>query len=239
MRRAKEHLDAFDSASDAFFRDDPHTFVSQVGKKPDEYIVRIRGVKVVPVDMALIAGDAIFNMRSYLDHMTYAFWHSEDAQFPVFATSKSFDDWGRRRIKGTSDAFKALVEGLQPYQSGNGGKLNLLWLLNELSNADKHRTLHLSSVSLVGSGYRSLITRDCNVRMQSPIFKGMLKDGTEMCRVRIARTGPKPEMQVHLALALAICFNEFGPGRGQIVADMLLKIYEYIDSILPQFENIL
>jgi hypothetical protein len=238
LSRAAEHLKSLEDATTAFMSGNPHSYFVAPGRMRGEHIVRYRSEQEVPTHLALIAGDCLQNLRSSLDHLVYAFWHSDEAQFPIMPSASAFRSRGLSQIAGTSVEFKAVVTALQPYQPGQGGKNNLLWWLRELSNADKHRALHIGQESLLGSRIKSMYGRACRVVYRSPLFLGRLKDGMELCRLRIVPTGPGPDVNVQLELVTAVCFNEFGPGRGQIVLDVLSKIHGYVESILPSFESL-
>jgi hypothetical protein len=49
-----------------------------------------------------------------------------------------------RMIEKISPQARAVVEWMQPYKMGAGYKRQILWTLNELSNTDKHRFIHIA-----------------------------------------------------------------------------------------------
>jgi len=237
LDRAKEHLKAFDAASDRFMESDPYAWATEEGEAPNQHLIKITTVAPVPVDVALIIGDALHNMRCAMDYIVYADWPTEKAQFPICLDHEAFTK-GFWRIKGAK-RLRAKIEALQPYQPGNGGETNVLWLLSRLSNADKHHTLHLTSVSLLGTTIRPKRVQDCEIRFTTDVFLGKLEGGTVMGRLTRTVTGPNPEMEMALRILSAIGFDQAGPGRGQPALDLLTTISTYIESLVPEFEQLL
>lgn len=128
---------------------------------------RFRVGKVEPIDpaMALVLGDAYYNLRSALDQLVFQLHvrryrgkvpkdAEEESAFPIWEKS-----WGRptsqwREIKRLGRPERTKIEWLQPYHGVDDttwprpktfiGQLRLgLRDLNELNVIDKHRQLHL------------------------------------------------------------------------------------------------
>jgi hypothetical protein len=114
-----------------------------------------------------MAGDAIQNMRSALDHLIWALTRlsstppnpdqSLKIAFPVCTKKGAYWDPGngaRRRQAGWigNDAL-AIVDGLQPYLRGNGANDHPLAVVAAYSNEDKHRNLAVSAVLPVGGSF--------------------------------------------------------------------------------------
>jgi hypothetical protein len=109
----------------------------------------------LPLDLPLILGDAVHNLRCALDH---AMWdligfdggkQHNQLQFPVGKTKVDFEASARGAIT-PSQAVKDLLVSLAAYPSGAG---ELLYAAHSLDRADKHRTitpvLHVSYVDSV------------------------------------------------------------------------------------------
>jgi hypothetical protein len=105
--------------------------------------------KPIPAEIALVAGDAVQNLRASLDYVATELVASHggdigSAQFPISATENAFIQnvraWKRSRRAGpldgvpaTSDAF-AFIQSVQPYQRGRLAKRDPLYALQFLSN---------------------------------------------------------------------------------------------------------
>jgi hypothetical protein len=107
-----------------------------------------------PAECRLAFGDAVHQLRSSLDHIAYALIHPLTDQpnvlrrvdFPICKSEASFETSNsvshlRRLLGETSDPFNAIVNA-QPYQrSPSAPESDALWILRELDNIDKHRTI--------------------------------------------------------------------------------------------------
>jgi hypothetical protein len=120
--------------------------------------------------LAILAGDVLFNLRSALDHIAAALVPSNrrgKTQFPI----ESEGIWekkgrryvirnpgGRRRFRfyteGMPDEAVAIIKRLQPYHGIQAGvDQQALYQLNRLNNADKHRNLTVFIAGLINVIY--------------------------------------------------------------------------------------
>jgi hypothetical protein len=160
LQRAYQQLDVLKEEMAAFLKRDPY--------EPAIEFRRIRGTRATPciIDFAvrmvvkepcppmwsIIIGEIVHDLRSALDHLVYQLViHATDkpptdrarTQFPIFLESSKFDTSGLSMLIGVSKHATDLIKSLQPFSTGEGAK-SPLWHLNQLSNIDKHRTLHLT-----------------------------------------------------------------------------------------------
>jgi len=93
------------------------------------------------LDIGMEAGEAIYQMRSALDHLTWLLAASptRNTQFPI----QSHDDAAAfdRMTESIRDDAKATIRGFQPPFNRGEPRDDVLWAINELGNTDKHRTL--------------------------------------------------------------------------------------------------
>src|SRR5688572_20285944 len=66
----------------------------------------------------LLAGDAIQNLRSALDHVVYAAASAgnDRTQFPIFTDRDGYKGQNPNWLKGVLDSVKATIENAQPYR---------------------------------------------------------------------------------------------------------------------------
>jgi hypothetical protein len=131
----------------------PHRLSARKGQK------KIRISKAPPLEIALLAGEMLYQMRSALDHLTFEIIGSNvDAadnpkwrkrcQFPIHSVipeSMSVPlpkSQFTTELPGISDKAFAVIEAMQPYNAKREAHTFLLFLDN-LSNIDKHRHLNL------------------------------------------------------------------------------------------------
>jgi hypothetical protein len=141
VERANKHIADLDRACFAFF--DDYRVSAQHYAEPGTHKVRLVDDISVPDDIALLAGDAIHNLRSALDHLAWQLvlvsGNSPTRQtgFPIFQTPEEYERESGRKVKGMREEIKKAIRLCNPYKGGNDG----LWALHELNNFDKHRLL--------------------------------------------------------------------------------------------------
>lgn len=121
-----------------------------------DYTIRMVVKKPCEPMWGIIIGEIVHDVRSALDHFVYQLViHSTDrppaednrTQFPIFLDAAKFKKHGLNMLIGVSKKARDLIEALQPFSTGEHEK-SPLWHLNQLSNIDKHRTLHLTGGTL-------------------------------------------------------------------------------------------
>ena len=97
----------------------------------------------MPTHWPLVAGEAIQNLRSALDHLVFEkSGGNRRTQFPIFTDRCEFQVLAPRKMKGVPEAVRAQIERAQPYQFMPGDATHHpLAQLSSLSNLDKHRVL--------------------------------------------------------------------------------------------------
>ena len=160
VKRVLVKRDAFHNCLFNYFRSKPHRVVTD----PDGE-QKLEITESPPIELSLILGEMLYQLRSALDHLFFELVkrnHGEcsldpkwvrKCQFPILtelpsgvpkppAPRKGFD----RFMQGvlTDDVF-AFIEGVQPYHPERRAG-DLLLLLSELSNIDKHRHLNRTDV---------------------------------------------------------------------------------------------
>lgn len=109
-----------------------------------EYVVLAEERLTLPDDLALLAGEVVYNLRSALDHAVCKLISKNrgQSQFPIFTDMCEFQVRGRPMIKGVPPAICTLIEERQPYKRmAQAPALDPLAILNSFSNRDKHREL--------------------------------------------------------------------------------------------------
>jgi hypothetical protein len=154
LERAEEHLDTLDARIGEYLVGKPYTSIREYDPQHDTRPAGIRITKQPPTSLALVIGDYLHNLRSGLDHLAWQLVIASGGQpstrteFPIYKDSAVYQ-------RGTGGVviypFLApdvgtFIESLQPYHRGEDAVLHPLWVLHELSNIDKHRTLHIASM---------------------------------------------------------------------------------------------
>jgi len=129
---------------------EPSTTVRQPDGSP-----KLKFQELPPDDIAVLTGEAVYQMRSALDHLAFdlvklnptnielpADWE-DHCCFPIWFQRKKSGKYNcfSRNLPGISEAAFTFIEGVQPYHGGNTALR--LGLLAKLSNIDKHRHLNI------------------------------------------------------------------------------------------------
>lgn len=166
IERAEKHLIDLDAAVGRFNDLHPYTVAKAVEGKKKKVVWRLEfTADPADTDIPLIAADAIYNLRSCLEHLMGALVPNKErtsAEFPIFFEGvwdaivpgedqqriKSRLRWASV-VKSLSPDAVAILKSLQP--DDTGGDKSCLRIINRLSNKDRHRKL-----PVVASGLRNV-----------------------------------------------------------------------------------
>jgi hypothetical protein len=231
LDRAEEHLNAIGKLLRPYRYGSFHV-VTQYGPNSTsrELVLRLPNPGLPP---SIIIGDCLYNMRSALDHLVWQLvelnhhpagtWN----MFPICIDVLKFaDDIRRKRLHGVSREAQTIIEALQPYHHRQGsGHLDPLWVLNELANIDKHRTLNLTSV------VATTIELEAGP-IKVSIVGGEMADGAIL--LRDDRVSDKVDMNAEGSMFVA--FKD-APARKRDVLMELQKIFDFLrQQVLPRFQ---
>jgi hypothetical protein len=180
LKRAKEHIADLNLQISAFFQTNPYRIQIKRDpetRKPIYYMAR---VDRTPDCLALIAGDAIQNLMSALDHLAYQLVCSDTSDnppnrdwiyFPIRNSAEEYETSKRGKMKGAHEDTFAAIDALKPYKGGN----DQLWALYRLNNIEKHRLLItvgsvLQSINLGAFASRGLADFIAREHQTSPLF---------------------------------------------------------------------
>lgn len=157
--RAKRHADELRLACEAFLATEPYSYTRTVegGSGPGlgaVHVFRWKTFQTPPRELGLIAGDAIHNARSALDHLAvhidawgarlagrgYSERDERRVQFPITTSPEDFETAKLRLPNATPEAIES-IESFQPYKVSGSPDMAESRLLSELDNVDKHRSI--------------------------------------------------------------------------------------------------
>ena len=70
LERANDHLNALHDAIKSFIESEPYRTITKFDSQTGEHVVQLKSTPVPPARLSVIVGDALFNLRSSLDHPT-------------------------------------------------------------------------------------------------------------------------------------------------------------------------
>ena len=253
LERAEKHISDVDAAIRLFFKSSPYLTITKQDQQTSDYISYVESVGDVPAKVSLIAGDAIHNIRSALDHLAWQLVLSTgntpgpSTSFPIFDSAVEYEARSERKVKGMRQAAIDAIGALKPYKTGN----RLLWQLHRLDIIDKHRMVvtagsALTASTIMPSVRNKLLEAFMARRLPGePIpdyksFRGRphvvnyaLKKGDIIHRV------PESDMEKDAKFAFEVAFAEPKIAEGEPVIQTLYQLFKLADQIVSGFEPLL
>ena len=167
----------------------------------------------------LLLGDTVHNLRSSLDHLAWALYkrghtpnlsdkRERKVYFPITTTRTIFNDALKTKLPGARRADIAIVRRCQPYKRGKKYlNRHVLFVLDELARADKHRTIQPVVPVPESSFFKIAGRQDCVIRRFKPALGRVLEPGAELGRFYVKKTGPDPDIEVNPRFTLSPCVN--------------------------------
>ncbi len=235
---AEQHVDKVDRALAAFLKLNPYEIRAEIDPHSGDQVLRLRHLVPVPGDLSLLIGDALFNIRSSLDHLAWRLVEanggtpSRSTEFPVCESKARYESVANgRRIHGISDAAVRVLDGLQPYQGGNG----LFWVLREAHNCDKHRHLLGANIARDRMNIRKRGGKSAFVsKWIDPTVP--IEDGHEIGRL-LAPFDDSDDL--HVEVAFQVSFVQPLAVRGQPVVALLRQLLGLTNQTVDQFRPLL
>ena len=237
VKWAQKHLGDFEVARSRFIVPRPYDIECDYDAETRENVFTVRNIQTPPVELALIAGDAIHNLRSCLDHLACQLVlvagnrPSSKTAFPISANAERYNRDKVGKVEGMSEVAKNAIDAAKPY---SGGTDELYWL-HALDIADKHHSLIVTIVALSGPnliGPAVLRNRTYKPRFRLANLRSPLKDG------EMIFTG-EPGSESHLEFAFDVAFGEPKVVNGKPVLELLYYISDLVDGLIIEFKPLL
>lgn len=202
-------------------------------------------------------GDVVQNLRNSLDHLVFALAKvytctlteeiARKSKFPIIGdeTSKGmpgsgsnkFRDNAVQMLQAIDPKAKDAIERMQPYQRGRNFRSHPLWQLNELSNIDKHRMLHVTAPNFAGLAIPAAMCVPPQQRREGGKLEvfglGAVEGETVFARIPRGMLVPDHEMNTNIVPIFEIAFKD-EPLIGEKVIQILSGIFDYIDTeVIP------
>jgi hypothetical protein len=259
LARADHHLREIGDMVDAYLASNPYMPESRIATEGNMRVNRTYLKLAHPIsnEVAVIVGDFFHNLRSSLDHLARGLVLTEgnrprdEQPDPTSFPIRRGERRGGLRISGGAhpDAL-ALVERMQPYHAGNRYKEHPLFLINDLNNVDKHRSLHLVTAAVVGAEMSMAFKNSGEGIMSGPMEPGPLYDGAHIGTFGLvtisSETGevvessdPGPDVELLAHLNVCVTLGEVGmpPNEAMPVQDRLYELLRYVrEDVVPLFD---
>lgn len=235
IERAKCHIADLEREINAFIKANPYSLVIkrdiQAGK---QRLMPSDGARI-PDKIALIAGDAIHNLRASLDHLACDLVRlngnpTEGVYFPFAKDANGLETQIKEKIQGASPEVHDIVRALKPYKRENGGN-TALRALHDLDIADKHVAL---TPTLAAVGLRDFIL----MNGQEPVMQDI---GIVIFPEKGAGfIGFPPDANIEIKgnpkLTADIALGEGQPFEHEPLIPTLHQLVDLIDGIVKTFE---
>ena len=144
---AYKHLQHFNAEWKSFLKGEPYKATPYIDSQTGQELLRIKVNKRPTSDLSLTFGDFVQNLRASLDHLVWDIALSDkntpapddSTEFPIFIMENA--EAIRKRIKCLPQPVRDAIKGLQPYTAGDRRREHPLWIVRQLSNADKHKRI--------------------------------------------------------------------------------------------------
>jgi hypothetical protein len=212
--------------------------------QPVGRLIAVKNAHVADPDVGLVllAGEAIYQMRSALDHMVHQLvilngqatklTSSRRHQFPVFENPQGYAQRAAGMIDGVSASAAKSIAAEQPYvRSASAPSTDPLWMLQDLNNTDKHR---LIPVSVVGIG--EIRGRDSGSALFSLTSEDLVLEDGKMLWSFTTPSGRYDD--VHAELSCAIAFEQamtLGTGITMSMHGILWRCFTRVDHVVGVF----
>jgi hypothetical protein len=247
IRRARDQTYQLDEEMARFFdvQNQAQGFNHYVSTDMREWWVVYRRFKPTPEMWPVQIGEIIHNLRSALDHVIFEA-SALDSQgsplarieFPIFVDKVKYEaperdrGTGMHKIRGiTSPEERALIAEFQPFKY-HEPTAHFLWLLQLLSNGDKHHSLSVAGAinALTDINFRpgqAVSGTDLEYVRNGQV---VLQDGIEVIRVRSRIPLPNAEVKVGSNPTSPILFDPFSPAPDFPVHDTLVGIGKLVEA---------
>lgn len=231
------------------YADGKCTIRMEEDQKLGGFVLRVRIEPRASEQISAIAGDFLANVRAALDYLVSGLAGAatggvrfRSSQFPIAGNLKAFEDELRRqRLRGVPAEAAALIESLQPYNTGK----DVLNVLARMHNQDKHRTPNVVAVvadnaRLVATGIPFLLGLGDEELYDGAVFGGIVLPYAAARKHGMCSRLPDMEMQGECSLFVAFQ-DEAGDSLSEWRVDAtLVRILGYVrDEVVPQFDRFL
>lgn len=267
LNRAKGHFDALVEEISRF-QSDPENYSLALEQEAERGVgvCRVANVHSPPAGIGIRIGECLHQYRTALDHLLFQLVIANHkgrvparverrAEFPIFNNGPKFrgnskrkrvpaPGSGRAKIQGIAPEAQAIIERFQPYHRRKYPGTRSLRQLQELSNIDKHRLLHVTYSAFKGSAFEFEVGNVAAIT-DFGFRPGPLKRKAPVATWRAHPIDPSLGMKVDVKIELTtdITFGKASPAvsaRGESVVKTLFDIGAFIASdVLPPLCDVL
>jgi hypothetical protein len=246
LYQALQHTVHLKTEVERWLGGNPYSLTIEFDPQRRENALWINALRSPPDEFSLIIGECLHNLRSALDNLVHTLairkhgsplpqTIAKRLQFPIAKDHEGFRGikW---RIQDIPSEAQTEIEGLQPYNHRQDDPTrDPLWILNELSNIDKHRLPQLTLFALASTGFGG----SARVKLGRQREVAAVEDRAKLFSFGARRDEPSRKVDIEFNLEGSIAFA--GPvAQGADVFEILPAIRDKIvDEVLPSLSRFL
>jgi len=239
VQRAARLIEELQQIDLTYLMSEPVEHLVEADPTDHRYVVTVKVIRQPPVELALVFGDALHNLRASLDYMARGLVIANGgdpidrggARSTAFPIRKVRPEQPISIFPGISPAARDQLEAVQPFSSDDPAR-HPLAILDELENRDKHRLLNVGRLS--GSVGAVFIPSDLDPPSRSaddPTHHiTVWSDEPQIVQVDPAEFIPSPRLVGMWSWATVLA--EHGPSWHGQVTGYALKIAETVGETL-------
>jgi hypothetical protein len=254
VERAKQHIGELEAELRAFHSTNPYVVGAKRNPETRQLIYYVVSVQEVPPAISAIAGDALQNLRSALDHLAYrlvcsglrrepTYREAYAIAFPIARSAQELETLVPGKVKGASQAAIDAIKAVKPYKGGN----DALWLIHSLNNIDKHRVLIAA-----GSAYTSFNVGAYMLAFANEIcpefFEGVpaltfnfpLRPADKLCPLKagdeLLSVAPDAEVNQQMDFSFHVAFNEPQVAGPEPILESLSQATDLVEGLVRSFD---
>jgi hypothetical protein len=174
--RAKKHIEELKTALFAFHNGAkrPCALSAQDYTASGKTLYEVTFVADIPVEIPLLIGDALQNLRTSLDYLAWewvlatAGTPTKRTSFPITESAQKYLSDSPGKVAGMRQEVIDKIATYKPYKGGN----EALWRLHALNNGDKHRLLIAVASARFGTGQEDGLPTFTTEFFKIPLKKG-------------------------------------------------------------------
>jgi hypothetical protein len=251
LDRAFRHIRDLDAEVQAFLSANPYDVASKPHIQLPETVTTFYVCRADEVwsSVQAIAGDALQNMRSSLDHLMWQLAEvsgkvpDEHTSFPIFDPSERGADFLDRKIRPLKPAIQKIILEAKPYKGGN----DVLWTVHDANRIDKHRLLVTVASAFKDFGVELNESQWKGIAPEIPVAPGFSHTHyfpmSPRCPIElndeIFHIPRKLREDENLKFRFQVAFGEPGIFEGKPLVESCFTMFESVKTLAFSFEPFL
>jgi hypothetical protein len=246
IQRAENHFFDFEAALGLCGSPIDRTATGRVHVNNDRRLEFTTNLAIPGPEHGIIIGDLVHQLRACLDNLAYAMVKPictdvdtlRKVQFPIFDhPDKLRDNWRFHaliKVFGASSSEIAEFKATQPYERNPARPTaDYLWIVSELDNIDKHRTILVVNPTVSVRG--TLKAQDGKTRSFTACDQP-IKSGAAVLDIGWPIPDPPPEVDVERAAQLITLSETGGLCDGKSIYWLVRRMVKAVSDVVTAFE---